>query len=556
MAVTTRRDVRAPWKVLAAIFLLLAGLFALPNAAQGAPSAIYVNAGGTAQTVAGTSWKACTTISNCSGYVSGGNAYTESSGSAPTGYPSNTTAAMHRTEWTGGRANGLPAGATAFTFTLPAESGVQYDLKLHFTEMNKFKSGARVFDVKVNGAAYLTNFDVWAAAGGAYKTIVRTTRTTPVNGKVTIAFIARVENAKVDAIELVPVAPTGTTTTTTQPATTTTTVPATTTTTAAPTTTTTSAPTTTTTTVVPGTNKNSVTWSGVADSPFAAVESTGGFLNGKIYSFGGMEDPSWYDVRRQSASYDTATGQWKTLTPAPTPMSHTAIVADGNSFILLGGVTNDKNGVKTYSTRDTYRYDTITDKWTSFTPLPVARASGNAALIGRTLHFFGGVDVNRKEYTDHWTINLDNLAAGWAADRPLPVGRSHFASHVVGTQIYMIGGQTGWDETARPWKEVYRYDTVSKQWSTMASMPTELSHIETSIARIGNELWVFGGEHVFAQNGTRDIYIYNLDTNTWRKSPSQIPAKRQTSIVGVVGDTVFLTFGEWTSTKAWKGSLK
>lgn len=269
-----------------------------------------------------------------------------------------------------------------------------------------------------------------------------------------------------------------------------------------------------------------------------------------------MEDPSWYNVRTHSASYDTATGTWKTLKSSPTGLSHTAIVADGNAFILLGGVTNDKNGVKTYSTKDTYRYDTITDTWSSFTPLPVPRASGNAALIGRTLHFFGGVDAQRKEYTDHWTINLDNLGAGWATETPLPVGRSHFASHVVGTQIYMIGGQTGWDETARPWKEVYRYDTVSKKWSTMASIPTELSHIETSIARIGNELWVFGGEHVFAQNGTRDIYIYNLDTNTWRKSSSQIPAKRQTSIVGVVGDTAYLTFGEWTSTKAWKGALK
>jgi N-acetylneuraminic acid mutarotase len=414
---------------------------------------------------------------------------------------------------------------------------------LHFTELNKFAAGARVFDVAINGTTVLGNFDVFVAAGGAYRTVVRTFPTAPVNGKITIAFIARVENAKVDAIELVPSTPSSTTTSSSTTSSSTTTTS----------TSTTVAPTTSTTATPNGDFRN-VSWTAMANSPFASVEGAGGMLNGKLYNFGGYEDPSWTNPNGKSASYDVTTNTWTVLPSMPRGLTHAGRVIDGNSFILLGGVAAEGTD-QTHAVTDAYRYDTITKQWSTFPALPQARGSGTAALVGRKLHFIGGVDAAIHEHADHWVIDLDNLGAGWSTAPAFPQSRSHFASLVIDNSIYTFGGQHGWEETASPLSDVYRYDTTTQTWSKMADIPLALSHIEESTVRIGGKVWVFGGEHEFAKGGTTDIYIYDIAGNTWTKSASKMPAIREAAIIGVQGSTVYEAFGEWTAKKAWKGAL-
>ncbi len=51
----------------------------------------------------------------------------------------------------------------------------------------------------------LSNFDIWTAAGGIDKAIVRSFPVTVTDGVMTIDFIRRIENAKISAIEIIPV---------------------------------------------------------------------------------------------------------------------------------------------------------------------------------------------------------------------------------------------------------------------------------------------------------------------------------------------------------------
>ena len=64
-------------------------------------------------------------------------------------------------------------GARAFGFAVPVQNG-PYTVRLHFAELNKTAANTRMFDVRLEGATVLTNFDVFAAAGGIDKAIVRT----------------------------------------------------------------------------------------------------------------------------------------------------------------------------------------------------------------------------------------------------------------------------------------------------------------------------------------------------------------------------------------------
>ena len=61
-----------------------------------------------------------------------------------------------------------------FTYTIPGlTAAASYTVRLHFSENMLSTSGARNFNVSINGAQVLSNFDVFAAAGGADKAVVQ-----------------------------------------------------------------------------------------------------------------------------------------------------------------------------------------------------------------------------------------------------------------------------------------------------------------------------------------------------------------------------------------------
>jgi len=63
--------------------------------------------------------------------------------------------------------------AGVFTYTLPGlAAGSLHNIRLHFAEFYWTAAGKRIFNVSINGTPVLSNFDIFAAAGGANKAIV------------------------------------------------------------------------------------------------------------------------------------------------------------------------------------------------------------------------------------------------------------------------------------------------------------------------------------------------------------------------------------------------
>ena len=96
-----------------------------------------------------------------------------------------------------------------FSYTLPASPGA-YTLKLHFVEGDpNVQAGSRLFNVLVNGSAVLSNFDVFAMAGGMGKALDQSLPVTvPAGGNsVSVTFQAASSSAytaMVSALELIP----------------------------------------------------------------------------------------------------------------------------------------------------------------------------------------------------------------------------------------------------------------------------------------------------------------------------------------------------------------
>ncbi len=89
-------------------------------------------------------------------------------------------------------------------YNFPVVNGI-YHVNLYFAETYylAFKSGARVFNVKIQGNVVFQNLDIFAEAG-ADAALVKGVDATVTNGVLNIEFNNVVDNAKVNAIEVLP----------------------------------------------------------------------------------------------------------------------------------------------------------------------------------------------------------------------------------------------------------------------------------------------------------------------------------------------------------------
>jgi hypothetical protein len=102
------------------------------------------------------------------------------------------------------RVNNTSTASIVYTF--PVANGT-YHVNPHFAETSGHleQVGARVFNVKIQGTTVFKNLDVYAAAG-ANLSFVEGADIPVTNGSVTIEFDNPVGYAKVDAIEILPLA--------------------------------------------------------------------------------------------------------------------------------------------------------------------------------------------------------------------------------------------------------------------------------------------------------------------------------------------------------------
>ena len=122
------------------------------------------------------------------------------------------------------------------------------------------------------------------------------------------------------------------------------------------------------------------------------------------------------------------------------------------------------------------------------------------ALIGRTLHVVGGLDLSRHERLEHWTLDVDT-GTSWVPATPLPagVGRNHIGLAAVGTSLYVVGGQTGLavDFDTVLLTSVWSLDTAAPgaTWQRRADMPQPRSHTAATTVTYSCLILTGGGDN-------------------------------------------------------------
>lgn len=290
--------------------------------------------------------------------------------------------------------------------------------------------------------------------------------------------------------------------------------------------------------------------------------------NSKLYTFMGFNDHD-RDAEPSSEVYDPATDTWTALAPIPdnAAETHQRVVLIDNTAWLIGGRVGKNPGPLTSAV---WIYNITTDSWSKGPELrdpatgqPLLWAAGGAALLGRTLHIFGGFIIdacNHDQSTYHLTLDVDSWLAdpsqpaNWINESaPLPIKRNHFSTVVLGGKIYAIGGQFGHDcggGQEQPYSHVY--DPAADTWTALPLLPVVRSHAEGGSFAIDGKIYIVGGQ---AEGGasTDAVTVFDPSGNngagTWQDVPSlTLPKKYEGGSSKIIGNTfIYTQGGEGTS---------
>jgi N-acetylneuraminic acid mutarotase len=379
----------------------------------------------------------------------------------------------------------------SFSYAIPISAAGDYRVTLHFADAS-YNTGGRKFNVTAEGKTVLSNFDITAEAGGVKGVAVtKSFDLAVIDGKLNLAFTGVVNNATLSAIEVTPLAV--------------------------------------------GTH---IDWQTVAPSPVARAEASGTVVNGKLYAFGGyvVQDGAIIAQSRCDV-YDPATNTWTRLGDMPENFTHAGIAVDGADIYLVGQYAGNHPGP---GSTHVWRYNTLGAEWTRVPDLPAPRGAGAAAIVGRQLHFFGGMDETRTiECGDHWSLDLDHPELGWTERANMPNPRNHISAASLNGKIYAIGGQHGQEEDQIAQSEVDCYDPETDTWTVVAPLPDIRSHTVASTFVMDGKIVVLGGEVGFnIQRST--VYAYDPTRNEWSLLGT-LPAPRSTSIAGALGTNTIIT---------------
>ena len=306
----------------------------------------------------------------------------------------------------------------------------------------------------------------------------------------------------------------------------------------------------------PSTGAIALHWQQVANSPVPRLEASAVTVGSKLYVFGGYNEssPNWLATKETDA-YDPATNTWTRLADMPEGLTHIGTATDGRYIYAAGGyVSNYTTGWQTFATRDVWRYDTWTNQWTPFVPLPAARSAGGLVLLGRQIHYVDGNDINRAGTTDHWVLNLDDPNPQWVASTPLPFSRNHITATVLGGKIYVAGGQAG-NNDADPAADVLAWDPANpRAWQTIASLPQPRSHAVADV--IDGKLVLADGAGP-GETILNSVIAYDPATNIWSTVNDPLPAARLNPAGAVVDGRLVITTGYWSGLRSetWVSSL-
>lgn len=223
--------------------------------------------------------------------------------------------------------------------------------------------------------------------------------------------------------------------------------------------------------------------------------------------------------------YDTLTNTYTTLRDVPyaAPGYGQGAAVVGTDIYLLGTAYNNGN--------TNYKYDTLTDTYTQLTNIPYRFSRASVAAVGTDIHLFGGETY----YYYHYKYNT--LTDTYTKLSNIPYNFREGYAVAVGTDVYLLGSSSS------PYKnENYRYNTLTDKYTKLADIPFKFAN--GVAVNIGTYIYLLGSSYTTNKN---ENYRYNILTNTYEKL-EDVPYQLYSSGIGHANGRIYIFGGEISGT--------
>ncbi len=214
-------------------------------------------------------------------------------------------------------------------------------------------------------------------------------------------------------------------------------------------------------------------------------------LPAAITSFGACRSGDWLWVygghigKEHAHSRDNVVGafhrlkltepqQWESLPPGPALQGTALVAAADGSLYRVGGLSalNEKGAdADLHSTASVDRFVPESGRWEAATPLPEARSSHDALVIGDHLYVVGGwclAGAKEGEWLrTAWVADLRQQPLVWTALPPLDHNRRAAATAELDGRLVLLGGM----DADGPVATGVIYDPASRSWNPTPSLP-------------------------------------------------------------------------------------
>ena len=195
---------------------------------------------------------------------------------------------------------------------------------------------------------------------------------------------------------------------------------------------------------------------------------------------------------------------WETRASYPTEIwEHTAEVVNDKIYVIGGTDSTTVGGRKSIST--VREYDPYHAKWTTKSPMNIARRNHSSEVVNNKIYVFGGFSEN----DDHLSSveEYNTLTDRWTIKKNMPATRTFAGTTSIDNRIYLYGGRRN-DEGSIT-KIMEMYDVNQNTWTTKSSLPEGIWFTDGVL--------INGKIHIISYD---DYIVYDPDNDNWSSLPS------------------------------------
>ncbi|MGH0124317.1 UNVERIFIED_CONTAM: hypothetical protein FKN15_032631 [Acipenser sinensis] len=220
-------------------------------------------------------------------------------------------------------------------------------------------------------------------------------------------------------------------------------------------------------------------------------------------------------------------GQWNQIPDFPDYNKWGfSVVSLNNNVYVTGGSRGSRTN--TWSTTQTWKYDSQQGKWTTVAPMLRPRTNHTTAVLNGEIYAIGGTTLDFVE-VEHYDPYNDS----WSLTGPTVKYVSNFTATGCMGKLYVIGScAVKYNVLA-----MQCYNPVIDGWSLIASpfIPKYLS--SPCSVSLDGVIYLIG-------DNTKKVYMYDPDANMWQKVQLLHTLHENGGMV-VLGGRLFVTGGHW-----------